>query len=236
MTWPTPRPSTYPWNLTVLEHLNVLSFPSAVTFFIGDNGSGKSTILESLAIASGFNPEGGSRHAAYHAAHTDGQLSQAMRLTWNHKALHGFFFRAESFFSYASYLEELEDDSVFASYGGKSLHQQSHGESFLSLFRNRLQPRSSALYLFDEPESALSITGQLAFLRLLKQWSGTGQTQVIIATHSPILLAFPGATIYSFDVAPITSIRYEDSAPYQLTLSFLKSPDVFLRELFRHDD
>ena len=105
----------------------------------------------------------------------------------------------------------------------------------MSLFRNRLNPRSSALYLFDEPESALSTIGQLAFLRLLKEWADTGHTQIIIATHSPIVLAFPGATIYSFDYAPVTSISYEGSTPYQLTRTFLRAPQAFLSELLGED-
>lgn len=109
---------------------------------------------------------------------------------------HGFFFRAKSFFAYATY---LDDTGGVTGYGDRSLHQQSHRESFLSLFRHHLNPLTPSLYLFDEPESALSVTGQVAFLRLLKEWVDSSQVQVIIATPSPILLAFPGATIYSFD-------------------------------------
>ncbi len=230
---PNPRPDGYPWNLPVLEALDRLAFPNRVTFLIGDNGSGKSTVIEALAKAAGFNPEGGSRHAAYDAAHTDTHLADAMHLVWNRPALSGFFFRAESFFAYTHYLEEI---GGFDAYGGRSLHDQSHGESFLSVFRNRLIPRTLSLYLFDEPESALSTTGQLAFLRLLKDWSDSGRAQIIIATHSPLLLAFPGATIYSFDETGIVTVNYADSKPYQLTRAFLEAPDVFLHELFRSDD
>ncbi|PSR23121.1 MAG: AAA family ATPase [Sulfobacillus acidophilus] len=231
--FPDPRPNRYPWNLAALAHLDSLAFPTPVTFFIGDNGSGKSTVIESLAQAAGFNPEGGSRHARYDAVHTDVHLAQGLHLIWNLKAMSGFFFRAESFFAYVNYLEDIDG---FDPYGGRSLHQQSHGESFLSLFRNRLNPHQPSLYLFDEPESALSPTGQLAFLRLLKEWSDSGLAQAIIATHSPFLLAFPGATIYSFDDGAITAVNYMESKPYQLTRTFLEAPDVFLRELFRAED
>ncbi len=231
--FPEPQPNRYPWNLPALQQLDALAFQTTVTFLIGDNGSGKSTFLESVAEAAGFNPEGGSRNASYNAAHTDIHLAQGLRLVWNRKALSGFFFRAESFFAYANYLEEI---GGFSSYGGRSLHHQSHGESFLSLFRNRLNPRSPSLYLFDEPESALSTTGQFAFIRLLKEWANSGRAQVIVATHSPILLAFPGATIYSFDYAPVMPVGYAESTPYRLTRAFLEAPDTFLHELFREDD
>ncbi len=231
--FPKPRPHLYPWNLPALEQLDVLPFQTPVTLLIGDNGSGKSTFLESFAEVAGFNPEGGSHHANYHAAHTDTQLAQGLRLVWNRKALNGFFFRAESFFAYANYLEDINGMDP---YGDRSLHHQSHGESFLSLFRHRLNSRSPSLYLFDEPESALSTTGQLAFIRLIKEWADSGHTQVIIATHSPILLAFPGATIYSFDHGPVASVSYRESKPYQLTRTFLEAPEAFLNELFRDDD
>ena len=168
-----------------------------------------------------------------------------MRLVWNRKARNGFFFRAESFFSYANYLDDLDRElpgqGTLRPYGGKSLHAWSHGESFLTLFRQRLSHpggrsrQEPALYLFDEPEAALSTTGQFAFLRLLNEWAESGHIQVIAVTHSPILLALPGASLYSFDSSPLEPITYHESSPYQLTRAFLENPDRFLRELFQDD-
>lgn len=172
LEFPEPPPHRYPWNIPAFHQLDALAFSTPVTFLIGENGSGKSIFLEALAKAVGFNPEGGSRHAGYNATHTDTQIASTLHLVWNRKALSGFFFRAESFFAYSNYLEEEIGD--FIAYGDKSLHQQSRGESFLSLFRNRLRSRLPSLYLFGEPESALSTTGQFAFLRLLKEWAGSG--------------------------------------------------------------
>lgn len=238
-TWPDPQPGHFPWAIPAFHGLESLTFENPVTFLVGDNGSGKSTLLESLAQAAGFNPEGGSQHANYDAAQTEAPLSQTMRLIWNRKARNGFFFRAESFFSYASYVDTL---GCLRSYGGKSLHASSHGESFLALFRHRLSgrrgrgPSEPTIYLFDEPEAALSTTGQLAFLRLLNEWAGSGHIQVIAATHSPILLALPGASLYSFDSSPIQPTTYRESSPYQLTRAFLDNPDRFLKELFQDND
>ncbi len=239
-TWPTPRPRQFPWTVPAFVGLESLDLHSPVTFLVGDNGSGKSTLLESLAEAAGFNPEGGSQHANYAALHTNTALHGAIRLIWNRKTRNGFFFRAESFFSYAGYVDDLGPGATDP-YGGKSLHEWSHGESFLALFKNRLRGQGrrgpeSALYLFDEPEAALSTTGQLAFLRLLKEWADSRRIQVIAATHSPILLALPGASLYSLDSSPLQPITYRESAPYQLTRAFLESPDRFLREIFQDDE
>ena len=140
--------------------------------------------------------------------------------------------RAESFFNFASYIDEMAREfgsDVYRAYGGRSLHQQSHGESFLSLFTHRFE---QGIYLLDEPEAALSPQKQLAFLSIIHELETSGEAQLIIATHSPILLSYPGATIYSFDNDEIKPIRYKDTEPYKLTKAFLNSPERFFRFLF----
>ena len=235
---PEPAPATYPHHLPALSGFQHLPFTQPVTFFIGDNGSGKSTLLESLAAKAGFHAQGGSHHANYPVANTDTHLADALRLIWNRKVSNGFFFRAESFFAYASYVDELAQDSAKAlqPFGGVSLHHRSHGESFLALFQNRLDADRPALYLFDEPEAALSITGQLALLRIMHRWAKSGHVQVIVATHSPILLAFPKAAIWTFDTTPLSPTTYRESAPYQVTRAFLEDPERIFHELFSEDD
>ncbi len=227
----------YPFNIPALQGLQGIILDRAVTFFIGDNGSGKSTLLENLALAAGLNPEGGSRHASYDPAHTNTELANALHIVWNRKPMGGFFFRAESFFDYASYLDETAraagpNEDPYAAYGGLPLHERSHGESFLALFRHRMVPTRPALLLLDEPESALSITGQFALLRFMRQWEQSGVVQVIVATHSPILLAYPGAAIWDFDKSPLATVSYDESDPVRLTRAFLDAPSRFLREIF----
>lgn len=231
---PDPVPPRHPYNLPAIQQWHTLTFTSPITFFIGENGSGKSTLLESLAAKAGFNPEGGSRNAAYDAAHTNAELGDRLRLVWNRKAANGFFLRAESFFQYVSYLEKLGPEA-FNSYGGQSLHQRSHGESFLALFKHRLSINQPALYLLDEPEAALSITGQLALLRFMHQWEHSQQIQAVIATHSPILLAYPNAAIWTFDTSPLSTVSYRESSPYQMTRAFLEGPERYLQQLFSDD-
>jgi predicted ATPase len=231
--WPSPLPRRYPFDIKALQGINVLPLENAVTLFTGDNGSGKSTLLESLAAAMDLNAEGGSKNAAYASSHTNTELAEALKLVWNRKIGGGFYFRAETLFQYASYLENIGDE--FDAYGGRSLHGRSHGESFLSLFSHRLNPSRPGLYLFDEPESALSVTGQLAFLRLMHQWAESLVVQVVIATHSPILLAYPKAAIWSFDTTPLSRTTYENTAPYQITRAFLDAPGRYLTQLFNDE-
>lgn len=233
---------SYPWNLEAFKGLNRVGLDHPITFFVGDNGSGKSTLLEAIALASGFNAEGGSRNHRFAAASTESSMHRAMRLIWSQKTSQGFFFRAESFYQFATYLEELTHQpctspgQVFGPYGGKSLHERSHGESFLALFSHRLSLREPALFLFDEPEAALSPTGQLAFLRMMLRWEASGLAQCIIATHSPILLGYPHATILDFDHHPLRAVTSQETLAYQVTKSFLDDPGRLLAELFRDDD
>lgn len=233
------REDRYPWNLPVFRSMNTIDTEQFLTFFVGENGSGKSTLLEAIAIQAGFNAEGGSRGNRFSTASTESTLFEHIKLSWMPKVTNGFFFRAESFFNFASYIDEVAADpftvNPYQAYGGRSLHEQSHGESFLNLFINRLSNRRPSLYLLDEPEAALSPARQLALLRVLYDHERMGRSQFIIATHSPILLGYPKATLLSFDKEKIEPIRYEETSHYIVTRQFLNASDTVLNELFKDD-
>lgn len=217
----------HPFDIPILAEGLSLQFTSPVTFLVGENGSGKSTLLEALAWSAGFSSEGGNRSNRYSEEDDGGLLGRALALAWRQRVTTGFFLRAETFFNFATYLENVE--SSFRAYGGRSLRQQSHGEAFLSLFAHRFE---DGLYLLDEPEAALSPQRQLAFLRILHDLTSRGVAQFIIATHSPIILAFPGATVLSLDGGRIDEIDYRDTEHYRVTRDFLESPERFFRYLF----
>lgn len=225
-------PEAYPFCLPAVRALDVLRLDAPVSFFVGENGSGKSTLLEAIAVAWGFNPEGGSRNFAFSTYDSHSALSGALRLVkGTTRARDGFFLRAETFYNAATYLEKLDEIEAFAppildSYGG-SLHTQSHGESFMSLFVNRLNGRG--LYIFDEPEAALSVNRQFAFLRRLDELVKAGG-QFLIATHSPILMAYPGQ-IYAVDRG-LQPVSYRETDAYQLTRRFLLDYPAFMERLF----
>ena len=220
-------PSCYPFNISAFSHGIDIEITSNVTFFVGENGSGKSTLLEAIAENSGFNPEGGSRDHRF-ALHRDrSDLAAALRLSWSLRVTDGFFMRAESFYNFATYVEQ--SGSSFDRYGGRSLHDQSHGESFLALFSNRLD---RGTYILDEPEAALSPQRQLSFLSVVHQLEKTGRAQFLISTHSPIILAYPGAVLLSLDGDAIRQVRYEDTEHYRVTKQFLASPERYFRHLF----
>ncbi|AGA59362.1 putative ATPase [Thermobacillus composti KWC4] len=229
----------YPFAIPAIRSLDTLPFTAPVTFFVGENGSGKSTLLEAIAWQCGFNTAGGGRNHTHEVEASDAPLGPHIRLSWLPKVTSGFFLRAESFYHFASYLDRLASEDPpfnYGGYGGRSLHEQSHGESFLSLFLNRFGSRTRSLYLLDEPEAALSPARQLAFLRILHQHAASGRAQFIIATHSPILLGFPGAVIYSFDGGEIRKVGYEETEHYQITKGFLNRPELYLQELFRPEE
>ena len=213
--------------------LNNVSFEAQaghVVGIVGENGSGKSTLLEGLAWALGFNAQGGNKDNSY-AEGADGHaLGQALLLSWRQRVSDGFYLRAETFFNFATYLEDV--GSTFLAYGGKSFHQQSHGEGFLALFENRLE---DGVYLLDEPEAALSPGRQLTFLSILHQLATMKVAQFIIATHSPILLTLPGATVLAIEEGQLREVNYRDTEHFQLTRDFLNSPERFHRYLFRSD-
>ena len=220
----------YPFNIRAFAGGIDIELTANVTFFVGENGSGKSTLLEAIATRCGFNPEGGSRDHRFSVESTVSELGRALSLSWLPKVSDGFFMRAESFYNFATYIEQVSD---LRAYGGVSLHEQSHGESFLALFVNRFE---QGLYILDEPEAALSPQRQLSFLRLIHQLETSGHAQFLVSTHSPILLAYPGAVLLSLDRAGITRVQYTDTEHYRLTKDFLACPERYFRHLFAPDD
>jgi predicted ATPase len=249
----------FPFNLPVLQSLETLEFSSPVTFFVGENGSGKSTLLEALACAAGSITVGSESVKTDPSLAAVRRLADQLRLIWQKRTHKGFFLRAEDFFGYARKMaqtrQELEEDlqeterdhkdrsataSAFARLPyanelgdiqrryGVGLDARSHGESFLALFQSRFVP--GGLYLLDEPEAPLSPIRQLALIAALKQMVAQ-EAQFIIASHSPILMAFPDALIYNFDVAPPQPVAYGDLEHVKLTRDFLDNPDAFLQHL-----
>ncbi len=225
--------SGHPWDLPAVRALaDGLDLGVAVTYLIGENGSGKSTLMEAIAIASGMNAEGGSSGFAFSTRASHSQLGHALRLIRGaRRPRTDFFLRAESLFTAATYLETLEEPGrdPLAAYGGRSLHEQSHGESFLAVVLNRFGP--GGFYLLDEPEAALSTQNCLTLLRRIHELVTEG-SQFVIATHSPIVLAYPGARIYACGEDGIETVAFEDAPPVRLTRSFLDAPERYLRALF----
>lgn len=219
----------YPWDLAAIGALvDEIRLHPKVTYLIGENGSGKSTLLEAIAVAAGMNAEGGSSNFSFSTRESHSDLWAAVRLVRGvHRPATDFFLRAESLFTAATYLEELGPNSLRA-YGGVSLHEQSHGESFLAVMINRFDP--NGFYLLDEPEAALSTQNCFTCLRRIHELVQQN-SQFVIATHSPIVLAYPDATIYSFDDDGVHKVEYEDAEPVRLTQSFLQARERFLREL-----
>jgi predicted ATPase len=222
--------SRFPFSIPAFRNGIVLDLTTTVTFFVGENGSGKSTLLEAVAEICGFNPEGGNRDHYREAREDRSELAQALRLSWMPKMSEGFFMRAESFYNFASYLDGVSD---LRAYGGRSLHHQSHGESFLALFQNRFE---HGLYILDEPEAALSPQRQLSFLRTIHDLEVPRHAQFLIASHSPILLAYPGATLFQFGDDGIRQVAYRETEHYLVTKDFLNGPERFLRYLFAEED
>jgi len=216
----------YPFTIPTINKLTELELTNCVTFLVGENGTGKSTLLEGIADNCEFNTAGGSRNNLYEVDASESALGKHLRLSWMPKVTNGFFLRAETFYQFASHVDDSESTRH---YGGKSLHEQSHGESFLSLFLNRFNGR--AIYLLDEPEAALSPQRQLSFLRIMHDLVKEEDCQFIIATHSPIILGYPNATILSFDNGEIEEVEYEMTGHYQITKYFLDHREKFLQEL-----
>jgi predicted ATPase len=225
------EPGRYPFDIRCIARGLSITFTTKVTFLVGENGSGKSTIVEAIAEKCGFNLAGGNRDHQYLLDRVLSDLAQASRVKWNRQTVEGFFLRAETFFNFASYLDDV--GSTFRAYGGKSLNEQSHGESFLALFANRFE---SGVYILDEPEAALSPARQLSFLRIIHDLEQSGKAQFIIATHSPIILSYPNARILSLDGNKIEEIEYKETEHYKLTRSFLENPERYLRHLFADED
>jgi len=228
----------FPFQMPVLRSLSTLHLESNVTFLTGENGSGKSTLLESIGLKCGFSIIGG-KDLVISKKKDNVSLASIMKLSWMPKVNSGFYFRAETFDAFANYIDELAEDpfvgrSAYGPYGGKSLNERSHGQAFLTFFNNRLDKKG--LYLLDEPESALSPQSQLSFLRLIWELEQSGQAQFIIATHSPILMAYPHAQILHFSESSIEPIQYEETENYSLTRDFLNHRDRYFNMLFSDDE
>ncbi|MCW5557971.1 MAG: AAA family ATPase [Verrucomicrobiae bacterium] len=227
----------YPFGVPAIRGLDRLKFHPAVTFFIGENGSGKSTLLEALAVKLRFNAEGGSRDHTVSTQATHSALHDYLTLERQGHFTDGWFLRAESFYNVASEIQILEEEfgpgPPYRAYGGKSLHAQSHGESFLALLCNRLQ--GGGVYLFDEPEAALSPQRQLSVLTLLHRLV-YHRSQLIIATHSPILLSYPHARLYEFGEHGIRETRYEETEHFQVTRDFLNRHERMLEILLTEEE
>lgn len=224
----------YPFSLPVVRNLHTLPLHPAVTFIVGENGTGKSTLLEALAVAWGFNPEGGTRNFQFQTRGSHSTLHEYLTLIKGiRRPRDGFFLRAESFFNLATDIERMDAEPapappIISSYGGRSLHEQSHGESFFSLMINRFG--GHGFYVLDEPEAALSPSRQLAMIARMHQLVQS-RSQFIIATHSPILMAYPDAWLYQITSEGLARIEYRQTEHYIVAKRFLNDPTAQLDRL-----
>ena len=231
-----PECGSYLRDIPAICHLmkdKFIELSKNITFFVGENGSGKSTLLEAIAVNFGFNAEGGSRNFVFSTTSTHSDLYKNIRLGKGLRPKDGFFLRAESFYNAASYIDELDREApsfykLIDSYGGISLHNQSHGESFLALVQNRFG--GDGLYILDEPEAALSPMRIMTLMVEIDRLRRAG-SQFIIATHSPILLTMPNSEIFVFSENGISKVHYKDTEHYQITRNFLENPEKMLKYL-----
>ena len=234
--WEQIQPQSYLQSIPALRSIDLLAFSNNITFFVGENGTGKSTLLEAIAVGYGFNPEGGTLNYRFSTYDDVSELSGALSFKKGYRRPRSnYFFRAESFFNVASKAEDYRDgdpkEIYYARYGGKSLHEQSHGESFLSYF---LSFDGEGLYLMDEPEAALSPQRQLTLLIQIVKMARQG-SQFLIATHSPILLGIPGAEILSFDDGELHACTYEETESYQVMEMFINNRELLLERLLQEE-
>ncbi len=232
---PVPRES-YLAGLPVVRHLSEkgIEFHKQVTFFVGENGSGKSTLTEALAVSQGFNPEGGTRNFRFSTEDSHSELCNYLRVARGViRPRDGFFLRAESFYNVASNIDQMDREPgpgapVINSYGGVSLHRQSHGESFLALVENRFG--GGGLYILDEPEAALSPRGIIRLIQNMDELVRK-DSQFIISTHAPMLLCFPDAEVYQITEKGIDSVRFQDTDHYRTTVRFLQNPESAIEDI-----
>jgi predicted ATPase len=224
-----PAADRYPFNLGVLRATRRLDLTAPVTFLIGENGSGKSTLLEAVTRRCGIMIWQGERRARFEPNPYEDELYRFVTVRWSNGRVPGSFFGAHVFENFSRIVDEWAtmDPGILAYYGGRSLMAQSHGQSILAYFRKRFE--TPGLYLLDEPETALSPRSQLELLRLLARESAAGHAQFIVATHSPLILACPGAVIYDFDRAPLAPVAYEETEHFRVTRDFMADPQSFRR-------
>ncbi len=231
-----PSYKIYPLNLPVVKRFSELEFHPNVTFIVGENGMGKSTLLEGLAVSLGFNPEGGTLNFNFSNFDSHSDLHEYLRVAKGvQRPKDSFFFRAETFYNLATNIEELDQDpyaggKVIDSYGGRSLHEQSHGESFFAAFMNRFQGKG--LYILDEPESALSPLRQISMLSRMHELVSQG-SQFIISTHSPILMAYPDAKIVELTDKGMVETDLEHTEHYRVMKQFFDDRDRLLFHLLK---
>ena len=225
-----PTREYYPFTLEIFRHIRKLSFDASVTLFVGENGTGKSTLLEAIAARCGIYIWQGPKRQRYERNPYEPMLCECISVNWRNGRVPGSFFGSSVFQDFARVLDEwaVADPGQLSYFGGKSLVSQSHGQSIMSYFQSRYS--KTGLYLMDEPETALSPRTQIRLVELLIQMSRAGHAQFIIATHSPILLACPGASIYSFDQVPIKSLDCEETDHYRLYKEFMDNPHSFWAE------
>lgn len=217
----------YSWlrQIEALKGLESMEFTHPITFFVGENGSGKSTLLEAVAVAYGFNPEGGTKNYNFSTYDSHSELCSAVKLTKGYRrACGGYFLRAESFYNVATKEEEYSD----LNHPSEKYHEKSHGESFMAIAQKRLNP--DGIYIFDEPEAALSPQRQLTLLMEIYNCATAG-SQFIIVTHSPILLGIPGAQILTFDDGPVHPCEYEETESWQVMSMFINNRERILKDL-----
>jgi len=216
----------YPYDIPGLQEIEQIHFHKDVTFIVGENGSGKSTILEAIAMNLGLSPEGGTENMNLDSSGSTSSLHQHIKAVKGYKKPAQYYFlRAESFFNVATYMDET---AYLAGYGGKSLHEQSHGESFLALLNNKLTGKG--LYLFDEPEAALSPMRQLSTLSIIDSLVKK-QSQLIIATHSPIIMSYPNSTILQIDGSGIHPVHFTDTEHYKINKLFFEDYENMLHKV-----
>lgn len=218
--------SGFPWELAVVRALNRLEFEAPVTFLIGENATGKSTLLEAIAVEAGLNPEGGTKHLTFAQRPTESDLGSHLRLAWSARPRRTFFLRAETFFNMATAYEDVlldTDDPL------RELHARSHGQQFLDAVRERFGP--GGFFVMDEPEAALSFTSQLALMAIMAEYAAGG-SQFIVATHSPVLLTMPGAQIQLIDDDGIRRVSLDDAPTFRDVRDFLDAPERYLHHLF----
>lgn len=218
----------YPFNIPVIQKIKHIDFHPDVTFFVGENGIGKSTIIESIAVALGYNAEGGNKNVQFSTKNTTSPLSDHMRLIKSYKKPRdGYFLRAESLYNVASYMDEIAPEAM-QGYGGKSLHARSHGEAFLSVLVDKF--KGNGLYILDEPEAALSPSRLIQTLKVIDNLVKKN-SQFIISTHSPILLAYPNAKILELSEYGIEEVSYTETTQYALTKRFLNNYEQELKRI-----